>query len=102
MADPEEQLTLPQVAHLLDLNPSTIRLWVNEQRLPAERVGRRWMVRRRDLEKMLADQPKIGHPKRRGATPRPARAELPADWSEVPEEAGLYLARSTEPIEGAR
>jgi excisionase family DNA binding protein len=102
MADPEEQLTLPQVAHLLGLNPSTIRLWVSEQRLPAERVGRRWMVLRRDLEEMLAEQPKIGHPKRRGATPRPVREVLPADWSEVPEEAGLYLARSTEPIKGAR
>ena len=102
MADPDEQLTLPQVARLLGLNPSTIRLWVNEQRLPAERVGRRWMVRRGDLEQMLADQPKLGHPKRPRATPRPARAELPADWSEVPEDAGLYLARSTEPIKGAR
>ena len=102
MADPEEQLTLPQVAHLLGLNASTIRLWVSEQRLPAERVGRRWVVRRGDLEQMLADQPKIGHPKRRGATPRPARERMPADWSEVPEEAGLYLARSTEPIKGAR
>jgi len=91
MADPEEQLTLPQVAQLLGLNASTIRLWVTEQRLPAERVGRRWMVRRGDLEQMLAEQPKIGHPKRRGATPRSARAE-----------AGLYLARSTEPIKGAR
>jgi len=89
MADPEEQLTLPQVARLLGLNPS-------------ERVGRRWVVRRRDLEQMLADQPRIGHPKRRGATPSPAREEMPADWSEVPEEAGLYLARSTEPIKGAR
>ena len=102
MADPEEQLTLPQVAHLLGLNPSTIRLWVSEQRLPAVRVGRRWMVRRGDLEEMLAEQPKIGHPKRRGATPPPVRAELPGEWSEVPEEAGLYLARSTEPIKGAR
>jgi len=51
---------------------------------------------------MLAEQPKLGHPKRPRATPRPARAELPADWSEVPEDAGLYLARSTEPIKGAR
>ena len=93
---------MPQVAQLLGLNASTIRLWVSEQRLPAERVGRRWMVRRGDLEQMLAEQPRIGHPKRRGATPRPARAELPEDWSEVPEEAGLYLARSTEPIKGAR
>jgi len=102
MADPEERLSLPQVAQLLGLNASTIRLWVSEQRLQAERVGRRWMVRRGDLEQMLSEQPKIGHPKRRGATPRPVRAELPADWSEVPEEAGLYLARSTEPIKGAR
>jgi excisionase family DNA binding protein len=102
MADPDEQLTLPQVAHLLGLNPSTIRLWVNDRRLPAERVGRRWMVRRVDLEQMLAEQPKIGHPKRRGATPPPTREEMPADWSEVPEQAGLYLARSTEPIKGAR
>jgi len=60
------------------------------------------MVRRGDLEQMLAEQPRIGHPKRRGATPRPAREEMPADWSEAPEEAGLYLARSTEPIKGAR
>ena len=93
---------MPQAAHLLGLNPSTIRIWVSEQRLPAKRVGRRYMVRRGDLEEMLAEQPKIGHPKRRGATPRPARTELPADWSEVPGEAGLYLARSTEPIKGAR
>ena len=102
MADPDERLTLAQVADLLGLNPSTVRLWVNEQRLSAERVGRRWMVRRGDLEQMLAEQPRIGHPKRRGATPRPAREEMPADWSEAPEEAGLYLARSTEPIKGAR
>jgi excisionase family DNA binding protein len=102
MADPDERLTLAQVADLLGLNPSTIRLWVNEQRLSAERVGRRWMVRRSDLEQMLAEQPRLGHPKRRGATPRPAREEMPADWSEAPEEAGLYLARSTEPIKGAR
>jgi excisionase family DNA binding protein len=102
MADPDEQLTLPQVARLLGLNPSTIRLWVSEERLPAERVGRRWLVRRGALEQMLAEQPKLGHPKRAGVTPRPARAELPADWSEVPEDAGLYLARSTEPIKGAR
>ena len=102
MADPDERLTLAQVADLLGLNPSTIRLWVNEQRLSAERVGRRWIVRRGDLEQMLAEQPRLGHPRRRGATPRPAREEMPADWSEAPEEAGLYLARSTEPIKGAR
>ena len=68
---------------------------------PAHRVGRKWFVRRGDLEEMLEQQPHIGHPKRRGATPAKPR-ELPSDWSEVPEEVTLNLARSTELIKGIR
>ena len=100
MADQDEQLTLPQIAQMLSLNPSTIRLWVNEKRLPAQRVGRKWFVRRGDLEAMLEQQPQIGYPKRRGRTDTPR--ELPADWSEVPDEVTLNLARSTELIKGIR
>jgi excisionase family DNA binding protein len=101
MPGEEEQLTLPQIAELLSLNPSTIRLWVNEKRLPAHRVGRKWFVRRADLEQLLEQQPHIGHPRRRGAT-RNSPRELPSDWSEVPEEVTLNLARSTELIKGIR
>ena len=50
----DELLTLPEIAHTLGMNPSTVRLWVREGRLRAEKVGRKWMVRRADLEQMLA------------------------------------------------
>ena len=56
----DETLTLPQIADLLGVNPSTVRWWVSQKRLPARMVGRRWLVRRADLEHMLATAPRIG------------------------------------------
>ena len=89
----DELLTLPQIAQMLHLNPSTIRLWVAEQRLPAHKAGgRKWLVRRGDLERMLEEQPRIGHPTRADAR------QTPKDWSEVPEQAALDLASSTEVV----
>lgn len=93
--DEDEELTLPQIAELLHLNPSTIRLWVREDRLRARRVGRKWVVRRGDLMRMLAEQPHIGYPKRRGAV-REQRRELVSDWSDLPYEVSLDLSRSGE------
>ena len=87
----DELLTLPEIAHTLGMNPSTVRLWVSEGRLPAEKVGRKWMVRRADLKQMLADQPDVGHP--RGA----ARASTTSrDWSKQPEQAMMDLASSAQ------
>jgi excisionase family DNA binding protein len=88
----DELLTLPEIAQTLGMNPSTVRLWVREGRLPAEKVGRKWMVRRADLEQMLAEQPQVGHP--RGAAARTA----PEDWSEQPEQAMMDLASSAQPL----
>ena len=89
----DELLTLPEIAQMLQLNPSTIRLWVAEQRLPAHKAGgRKWLVRRGDLERMLEEQPHIGHPKRADAT------HAPKDWGEVPEQAALDLASSTQVV----
>jgi excisionase family DNA binding protein len=84
-------LTLPQIADMLGLNPSTVRLWVSEQRLPARMSGnhRRWLVHRSDLEEMLASQPRVGNP--RGGTPR---AIAPRHWGE------LALADHIEPLRG--
>ena len=93
--DEDEELTLPQIAELLHLNPSTIRLWVREDRLRARRVGRKWVVRRGDLMRMLAEQPHIGYPKRTGAV-REQRWELVSDWSDLPYEVSLDLSRSGE------
>lgn len=89
----DELLTLPQIAQMLHVNPSTVRLWVTEQRLPAHKAGgRKWFVRRGDLERMLEEQPHIGYPKRADAR------DAPKDWSEVPEQAALDLASSTQVV----
>lgn len=93
----DELLTLPEIAQTLGMNPSTVRLWVREGRLPAEKMGRKWMVRRVDLEQMLAEQPHVGHP--RGAA---SGSRTPEDWSEQPERAMMDLASSAEPLGGLR
>ena len=87
----DELLTLPQIADMLGVNPSTVRLWVSEERLPAHKAGgRKWLVRRGDLIAMLEDQPHVGHPK------RPPVKPAPRDWSEVD------LAGSVELLGGIR
>jgi|SRR5450755_3435027 len=86
----DDLLTLPEIAEMLRVNPSTVRLWVREQRLPAHKSGgRKWLVRSADLKRMLAEQPHVGHP--HGA----AVKDVPTDWSEIPEQAALDIASST-------
>lgn len=89
----DELLTLPEIAQTLGMNPSTVRLWVREGRLQAEKMGRKWMVRRADLHRMLAEQPQVGHPRGTASASR-----TPEDWSEHPELAMLDLANSAEPL----
>ena len=93
----DQLLTLPEIAQTLGMNPSKVRLWVREGRLPAEKVGRKWIVRRADLEQMLADQPHVGHP--RGAE---SASKTPEDWSEQPEQAMMDLASSAQLLGGVR
>jgi excisionase family DNA binding protein len=64
MAD-DDLLTLPEIADMTGMADPTVRVWVKQGRLPATKVGRQWMVRRADLEKMLADDPRIGRPRSR-------------------------------------
>jgi excisionase family DNA binding protein len=53
---PEEPwLTLAEIADELRVNPATVRLWVSKGQLKATRAGmRKWVVRRSDLDRMLA------------------------------------------------
>ena len=53
---PEEPwLTLAEIAEELRVNPATVRLWVSKGQLKATRAGmRKWVVRRSDLDRMLA------------------------------------------------
>jgi excisionase family DNA binding protein len=53
-ADP--WLTLAEIADELRVNPATVRLWVSKKQLKASRAGvRKWIVRRSDLDRMLAE-----------------------------------------------
>ena len=48
-------LTLAEIAEELRVNPATVRLWVSRGRLKARRAGqRKLLVRRSDLDRMLA------------------------------------------------
>jgi excisionase family DNA binding protein len=52
-ADP--WLTLAEIAEELRVNPATVRQWVSKGQLKASRAGvRKWIVRRSDLDRMLA------------------------------------------------
>jgi excisionase family DNA binding protein len=97
MAD-QEFLSLRQIAEMLHVNPSTVRLWVSEGRLVAQKAGaRKWMVRRADLDTMLREQQNIGIPRNERA-----KNEAAKDWSETPEEAGLNIRSSADPLGGVR
>jgi molybdopterin-binding protein len=43
-----------QAARLLHLNPKRVQALARSGRLPALRVGRKWLFRRHDLERLLA------------------------------------------------
>ncbi|MGI8506179.1 MAG: helix-turn-helix domain-containing protein [Solirubrobacteraceae bacterium] len=51
--DPEEYLTVAEVAETLKLNQQTVRNWIDQGSLPALRVGRRVRIKRSDFERIL-------------------------------------------------
>ena len=51
--NPEEFLTVAEVAEMLKLNQQTIRNWIEQGALPAVRVGRRVRIKRSALERVL-------------------------------------------------
>ncbi len=57
-----ELLTLAEIAELLGMNPSSVRLWVHQGWLPATKMGRSWVARREDLEQLLSHPPRSRAP----------------------------------------
>jgi excisionase family DNA binding protein len=47
-------LTVPQAARRIGRNPETIRRWIREGRLAAERVGTQYLVDEQALDEMVA------------------------------------------------
>lgn len=48
----EPTYTLAEIAAALGKDPSTIRYWVRQGHLAAEKVGRRWLVRPTELSRL--------------------------------------------------
>lgn len=64
-----ETLSVGEAAALLHLNPKRVQFLARSGRIPAVRVGRKWLFPRRELEALLA---------RRGAPPEPRAFDLSA------------------------
>ena len=50
----DEYLTVKEIADRLKLNQQTLRNWIDQEKLPAVRIGRRVRIRRVDLDRVLA------------------------------------------------
>jgi excisionase family DNA binding protein len=50
-------LTVKQAAETSGLGVSTIRLFIRKRQLPAQKVGRRVLIKRTDLERVLEANP---------------------------------------------
>jgi excisionase family DNA binding protein len=53
MAEPEEPLTVVEIAAWLKMNQQSIRNWIDSGYLPAIRIGRRVRVKRSDFDALL-------------------------------------------------
>lgn len=58
-----DMLTAREAADLLRLSPQTIALYIKQRKLPAVKVGRAWLIRRDEVERILEGPP--------GAEPSP-------------------------------
>jgi excisionase family DNA binding protein len=51
----EQFLTVAEVAEILKLNQQTVRNWIEQGSLPAQRFGRRVRIRRADFDRVLEE-----------------------------------------------
>lgn len=50
MVEPDEFMTVAEVAAILKLNQQTVRNWIDAGTLPALRIGRRVRIKRSDFD----------------------------------------------------
>ena len=86
---PEDALTIPEIAEQLRVNQATVRLWINQGRLKAQRASpkpqARWWVKPEDLQAMLDARRQSGGR---------AGPEFESDYRPGPDEPGLGMLSS--------
>lgn len=60
-------LTTTQAATHLGVAVRTIQLWITQKKLPAQKMGRDWLIAEADLEAFTP--PLMGRPKKQNDTP---------------------------------
>jgi excisionase family DNA binding protein len=53
MPEPDEFMTVAEVAAILKLNQQTVRNWIDAGTLPAVRIGRRVRIKRSDFDRVV-------------------------------------------------
>jgi hypothetical protein len=86
---PEDALTIPQIAQQLRVNQATVRLWINQGQLKAQRASpkpqARWWVKPEDLQAMLDARDGRG---------RRTAPEFESEYQPGPDEPGLGMLSS--------
>ena len=54
MPEPDDFLTVAEIASILKLNQQTVRNWIDQGKLPALHIGRRVRIRRADFDALIA------------------------------------------------
>jgi len=57
-----QTLNAEQAAKVLHLTPKRVRILARAGKLPASRVGRQWLFRQEDLERLVSERPFPGKP----------------------------------------
>ncbi len=74
----EPLYSVDEVAEILHLHPRTVRIYINEGRLAAKKIGKEWRVARSSLDALCGTQSKPGEAALRDTAEVPKRVSVSA------------------------
>ena len=69
-----DQVSATEIASEYGLSQPTIRVWITRGLINAHKEGRAWIVSRKDVARMLAENPTLGRPRTASRNPGPTPA----------------------------